>query len=171
MAIRIKHSETAGNPPTLVRGELAYSALSDNGVNGGDRLYIGTGVEIAGDAANHVVIGGKYFTDKLDHTPGIVNPGSALIVDGSSKLNFISIDNITIDNNQIFATSTDSDLVMSPNGIGKAIIAGNAYPNTSGSTGQVLQTNGAGVLSWADIDTSSASSDFLSSYLAARGTL
>jgi len=63
--IRIKRSATAGNPTTLAAGELAYSSLIDNGSNGGDRLYIGTGTETAGNAANHVVIGGKYFTDQV----------------------------------------------------------------------------------------------------------
>ena len=63
--IRIKRSSVAGNPSVLAAGELAYSALTDNGSNGGDRLYIGMGTETAGNAANHVVIGGKYFTDMV----------------------------------------------------------------------------------------------------------
>lgn len=63
--IRIKRSSVAGNPTTLAAGELAYSALVDNGSNGGDRLYIGMGTETNGNAANHVVIGGKYFTDMV----------------------------------------------------------------------------------------------------------
>lgn len=63
--IKIKRSATSGNPSTLGVGELAYSALTDNGSNGGDRLYIGTGTETAGNAVNHVVIGGKYFTDMI----------------------------------------------------------------------------------------------------------
>lgn len=64
--IRIKRSELSGNPAVLGAGELAYSALQDNGSNGGDRLYIGTGTETAGNAVNHVVIGGKYFTDQVN---------------------------------------------------------------------------------------------------------
>lgn len=63
--IRIKRSTVTGNPATLGTGELAYSALADNGANGGDRLYIGMGAETAGNALNHVVIGGKYFTDTI----------------------------------------------------------------------------------------------------------
>lgn len=63
--VRIKRSEVSGNPTTLGQGELAYSALPDNGSNGGDRLYIGMGTETAGNAVNHVVIGGKYFTDAV----------------------------------------------------------------------------------------------------------
>ena len=79
--IRIKRSSVSGNPATLGTGELAYSALTDNGSNGGDRLYIGMGTETAGNAANHIVIGGKYFTDMLDHTPGTLTASSAIIVD------------------------------------------------------------------------------------------
>lgn len=63
--IKIKRSETSGNPAVLGAGELAYSGLADNGSNGGDRLYIGMGTETAGNAVNHVVIGGKYFTDQI----------------------------------------------------------------------------------------------------------
>lgn len=64
-SIKIKRSETGGNPAVLGAGELAYSGLVDNGSNGGDRLYVGMGTETAGNAVNHVVIGGKYFTDMV----------------------------------------------------------------------------------------------------------
>ena len=64
--LRIKRSELVGNPSVLAAGELAYSALANNGSNGGDRLYIGMGTETDGNAVNHVVIGGKYFTDIID---------------------------------------------------------------------------------------------------------
>lgn len=63
--IKIKRSEVSGNPAVLGAGELAYSGLVDNGSNGGDRLYIGMGTETAGNAVNHIVIGGKYFTDMI----------------------------------------------------------------------------------------------------------
>jgi hypothetical protein len=64
--LRIKRSEVSGNPAVLGAGELAYTALADNGSNGGDRLYIGMGTETAGNAVNHVVIGGKRYTDLVD---------------------------------------------------------------------------------------------------------
>jgi hypothetical protein len=76
--LRIKRSEVSGNPAVLGAGELAYSALTDNGSNGGDRLYIGMGTETAGNAVNHVVIGGKYFTDLvIAATP--LNTASTLV--------------------------------------------------------------------------------------------
>ena len=64
--LRIKRSEVSGNPAVLGAGELAYSGLTDNGSNGGDRLYIGMGTETAGNAVNHVIIGGKRYTDMVD---------------------------------------------------------------------------------------------------------
>ena len=64
--LKIKRSDTSGNPAVLGAGELAYSGLTDNGSNGGDRLYIGMGVETAGNAVNHIIIGGKRYTDMVD---------------------------------------------------------------------------------------------------------
>lgn len=112
--IRIKRSGVSGNPATLAQGELAYSYLIDNGSNGGDRLYIGTGVEIGGDAANHTVIGGKYFTDMLDHPKGVLTANSAIIVDSSNNIDVLNIDNITLNGNSI--TTSSGDLIINPAG-------------------------------------------------------
>ena len=76
--IRIKRSSVSGNPATLGAGELAYSALTDNGSNGGDRLYIGIGTETSGNAVNHFVIGGKYFTDLVSAATN-ANTASAIV--------------------------------------------------------------------------------------------
>lgn len=82
--IKIKRSGVAGNPSTLHVGELAYSWFNGEG---GNRLYIGTGEEQDGNASNHVVIGGKFFTDMLDHTAGTLTGSSAIIVDANKKIN------------------------------------------------------------------------------------
>jgi hypothetical protein len=74
--IKIKRSEVSGNPSTLGAGELAYSALPDNGSNGGDRLYVGMGTETNGNAVNHVVIGGKYFTDMVSAATALNTPNT-----------------------------------------------------------------------------------------------
>ena len=89
--IRIKRSATSGNPTTLAAGELAYSSLADNGSNGGERLYVGHGTETNGDAATHEVIGGKYFTEKLDHALGTLTSNSAILVDGDMKIDQIKV--------------------------------------------------------------------------------
>jgi hypothetical protein len=116
--IRIKRSTTAGNPTTLGAGELAYSALTNNDSNGGDRLYIGIGTETAGDAANHIVIGGKYFTDLLDHTRGALTASSALITDSSSKLDNLKVDNLDLNGNTLSITNTNGNLTLAANGTG-----------------------------------------------------
>lgn len=76
--LRIKRSEVSGNPAVLGAGELAYSGLTDNGSNGGDRLYIGMGTETAGNAVNHVIIGGKRYTDLVDAATN-ANTASAIV--------------------------------------------------------------------------------------------
>ena len=124
--IRIKRSSVSGNPSTLAAGELAYSALTDNGSNGGDRLYIGIGTETSGNAANHFVIGGKYFTDLLDHTPGVLTATSALLVDSNKKLDELLVDNLSLNGNSVTSTNTNGDINITPNGAGKTVI-GNAY--------------------------------------------
>lgn len=149
--VRIKRSEVSGNPSTLAQGELAYSALIDNGSNGGDRLYIGMGTETAGNAVNHIVIGGKYFTDMLDHTKGILTVSSALITDSNGKLDNIKIDNIDINGNTISATDANGNVNLLPDGSGHVFLSGQSFPNITGTAGQYLKTNGAGVTSWSDL--------------------
>lgn len=146
--VRIKRSEVSGNPATLGQGELAYSALQDNGSNGGDRLYIGMGTETSGNAVNHIVIGGKYFTDMLDHTKGVLTANSALVVDANSKLDNLKVDNIDIDGNTISATNANGNVELSPNGSGAVILDGQYWPTGSGTNGQILTTNGSGQTAW-----------------------
>lgn len=124
--IRIKRSEVSGNPAVLGAGELAYSGLVDNGSNGGDRLYIGMGTETAGNAVNHVVIGGKFFTDMLDHAKGVLTANSALVVDANSKLDNLKVDNLDLNGNTISTLDTNGDLFITPNGTGKTVV-GNLY--------------------------------------------
>jgi hypothetical protein len=147
--IKIKRSEVAGNPAILGAGELAYSGLTDNGINGGDRLYVGMGTETAGNAVNHVVIGGKYFTDMLDHTKGVLTANSAIVTDANKRLDQLLVDNIDINGNSIGATNLNGDLGITGNGSGKVLIS-NAYklPNIDGSAGYVMTTDGSGNVSW-----------------------
>jgi hypothetical protein len=122
--IKIKNSGLSGVPSTLATGELAYSylqQLSIEGVvstNGGDRLYIGTGDEVAGEAADIVHVGGKYFMDMLDHENGILHPNSALITDSESKLDDLNVQNVNITGNTVSITETNGDLNLEANGSG-----------------------------------------------------
>jgi hypothetical protein len=157
--IRIKRSSVSGNPATLAAGELAYSNLTNNGSNGGDFLYIGMGIETSGNAANHIVIGGKYFTDMLDHTPGTLTASSAIVLDASSKINNLNVGNITItgSTNVISSTDANGNIVLTPNGTGKTVLNNPYIDGTSvtlaeyiydtvggavtGTSGQIVVTN------------------------------
>lgn len=92
--IKIKRSGTSGNPTKLRTGELAYSWSAGEG---GNRLYIGTGAETDGNAANHAVIGGTYFTDMLDHQAGVLTASSAIIVDADKKIDEIKTPKVSND--------------------------------------------------------------------------
>lgn len=144
--IKIKRSSVSGNPTTLGNGELAYSALPDNGSNGGDRLYIGMGTEIEGNAANHVVIGGKYFTDLLDHTPGTLTATSAIITDANSKIDQLNVDNLRLDSNTISTTNTNGDLSITPNGSGKLVLSNIHVGNTDTTLLEYIQDSVSGTL-------------------------
>ena len=124
--IKIKRSGSSGNPSVLRAGELAYSALSGNESNGGDRLYFGFGAETDGNALNHFVIGGKYFTDMLSHHKGTLVASSALVVDSDSKIDVINIGNITVtgSTNTVSSTDLDGNILLNPNGIGYVEIVG-----------------------------------------------
>mgnify|MGYP003342026984 CR=1 FL=1 len=124
--IRIKRSSTNGNPATLGAGELAYSALSGTISNGGDRLYIGMGAENSGNAVNHVVIGGKYFTDMLDHAPGTLTASSALITDSNNKIDVINVGNLTLtgSTNTISSTDANGNILLDPAGTGYVQLVG-----------------------------------------------
>ena len=102
--VRIKRSATSGNPTTLGAGELAYSRLTDNGSNGGDRLYVGFGTETAGNAANHFVIGGKYFTDIIDGATNANTANKLVKRDGSGNFSAGTI-TATLTGNADTATS------------------------------------------------------------------
>ena len=139
--IRIKRSEVTGNPSTLAAGELAYSALAGTQSNGGDRLYIGMGTETGGDAANHYVIGGKYFTDRLDHVEGTLTANSAIIVDGSSKIDNLKVDNIDINGNTISATDTNGNVYLAPDGIGTVDVNSSRITSLANPSGNTDATN------------------------------
>jgi len=149
--IRIKRSGTAGNPSVLGAGELAYSAADSSSISGGDRLYIGFGTETNGNAANHIVIGGEYFTSKLDHSLGSLTPDSAVLVDSNKKINEFFVDNLGFDGNTISSTDTNGDINVVPNGTGDVFLTadttyvgdpnGNATITTNGTGDLTLSTN------------------------------
>ena len=75
--IQIKRSTGSSDPSSLAAGELAYTL-------GNNKLFIG-------DGSSPRVIGGKVFSDKLDHTDGILTASSAITTDSNSKVDTIKL--------------------------------------------------------------------------------
>jgi len=116
--IRIKRSTGQSAPGSLKTGELAYSAGSGLFNNGGDRLFFGKGDDGSGNATSVVAIGGEYFANLADHSPGTLTASSAIITDASSKIDVLNVDNITINGNTVSSTDTNGNIVLDPNGTG-----------------------------------------------------
>lgn len=113
--IKIKRSSGTALPSNLHLGELAVTYGTGTQGNNGDRLLVGTGgVDENGYANNIDVVGGKYFTDMLDHAAGTLTANSAIIVDGNSKIDVLNVDNITLDGNTISTSS--GNLTLNPVG-------------------------------------------------------
>lgn len=71
--IRLRRSSSVASPATLDEGVPAYSFNSD-------RLFIGNTSNLP------VVIGGRYFTAKLEHTPGVLTANAAVITDANNSV-------------------------------------------------------------------------------------
>jgi hypothetical protein len=78
--IKIKRSGNTIAPAALGSGELAYSWFNNT-----NKLYIGTGTETDGAAANIDVIGGKYYVDILDAATNLSTASTLVKRDGSGN--------------------------------------------------------------------------------------
>lgn len=153
--IKLKYSAVTAQPAddTLNLSEQAYSYNSN-------KLFIGA--DSAGTIVPHV-IGGKYFTDMLDHSAGILTAGSAIIVDNNNKIDSLYVDSIKLDDKHITITETNGDLNLAANGTGKIVfgsevtvsagsefgnlrIAGNTISATDTDGDVNLTPNGSGLL-------------------------
>jgi|TARA_R110001606_G_scaffold112439_3_gene239301 hypothetical protein len=88
---------TTTAPSNIKTGELAYSYVAGTQANNGDRLYVGTGNEAGGVATGIGIIGGKYFTDLLDHVHGTTTASSALIVDANKHVSDLNIGSLALE--------------------------------------------------------------------------
>ena len=109
--IKIKRSTGTSAPSSLVAGELAYTGGAGVQGGSGSRLFVGN----PADGAN-LVIGGKYFTDMLDHVHGTNTASSALIVDSNKKINELLSGNIVITGSSDTISTSSGALTIAPTG-------------------------------------------------------
>ena len=119
----------SGGSSVLATGELAYSYYAPGSQsNDAGRLYIGTGTETNGLSADVAVIGGKYFTDMLNHVHGTLTADASIIVDSNKKIDELRVDHLqlgVVDGNTISidqTSSANSDINIIPGGTGNVVI-------------------------------------------------
>ena len=154
--IQIKRSANTTAPSTLKLGELAYTYGTGTQGNFGDRMFIGIGgVDGNGDANEIAVIGGQYFSDKLDHVDGTLTGSSALIVDANLAIDTLNIGNATTTGGELrFNEGTNNGTnfigLKAPNSIASSQTY--TLPSTDGTAGQFLKTDGSGGLAFETVN-------------------
>jgi hypothetical protein len=155
--IQIKRSSGTTAPASLKLGEIAYTYGSGTQGNAGDRLFIGTGgIDVGtGNALFEDIIGGKYFTQKLDHVDGTLTASSALTADANLAINTINIGNALSTGGEIrFNEGTNNGTayigLKAPNAIASSKTF--TLPDADGTTGQFLKTDGSGNLAFATVN-------------------
>ena len=150
--IKIKTSSGLGKPATAKIGELSYSYAAGAYNTLGDKLFIGVGpIDGNGDATTQEVIGGKYFTNLLDHQPGVLTASSGLISDANKAIDEIIVGNSSstgggIKFNEATSNGVDFITIKAPNSLASSYTL--TLPTVTGTAGQFLKTDGSGNLSF-----------------------
>ena len=160
--IQIKRSTGTSAPGSLSAGELAVTFGTGTASNLGDRLFIGDGSTVD-------VIGGKFFSDMLDHTQGTLTASSALTVDSNSALSDLNIGNHATTGGSLQLkegtnNGTHHVQLKAPNALGGNLAL--TLPSADGSSTNVLRTNGSGTLSFGAVATSELSGTITNAQLA-----
>ena len=154
--IQIKRSSSTSAPATLKLGELALTYGTGTQGNLGDRLFIGEGgVDGNGDANNITVIGGQYFADLLDHVPGVLTSGGALIADSNKAIDEIILgSSATVGGTIKFNEGSNNGAghigLKAPNSVTSTTTF--TLPDGDGSAGEFIKTDGSGNLAFAVVD-------------------
>ena len=70
---------------------------------------------------------------------------------GNSSLGTLKVDNLQLNANAITSTDTNGNITITPHGTGSVVIDGLTHPQADGSSGQLMKTNGSGVLSFVTV--------------------
>ena len=116
--------------------------------------YLSVKVELVVTVMLSYVIGGQYFSDKLDHVDGTLTASSALTADSSSRIDTIKIgNNVTAGGILELRESTNNGnnyiRIAAPNAVTNNTTF--TLPDGDGDSGQFLKTNGSGQLDFATV--------------------
>jgi len=126
--IRIKRSSGTAKPASLNWGEMAYvtGIGSFGGVNQyKDRVFLGD------DGSNVNPVAGHFYTSMMEHSPGnltgVTNSrnsdgGIVAILDSNRKIDEWSVDDLKLNGNVLSSETTDSDIIINPNGSGDIMV-------------------------------------------------
>ena len=150
--IQIKRSTGTSAPGSLAAGELGVTFGTGTQSNLGDRLFIGDGSTVD-------VIGGKFFSDMLDHVQGTLTASSALTVDSNKAVDDLIVGNHastggSIELKEGTNNGTHHVQLKAPNALGADLAL--TLPGSDGNSGEVLKTNGSGTLSFGTLALSDA---------------
>ena len=130
MALQKINLGTAGNDGTGDAIRVAFSKVNDNFAE-----LFGTTNE-----SNDII------EDTTPQLGGNLDVNGKEILKGSGSN--VTIEKLVLLDSSITPSTTNTHLTLAGTGTGKVSLSGLMYPSTDGASGQVLQTNGAGVLSW-----------------------
>ena len=138
--IRIKRSSGTAKPASLNWGEMAYvtGIGSFGGVNQyKDRVFLGD------DGSNVNPVAGHFYTSMMEHSPGnltgVTNSrnsdgGIVAILDSNRKIDEWSVDDLKLNGNVLSSETTDSDIIINPNGSGDIMVPDDTKLGFGGGT-------------------------------------
>ena len=80
--IKIKRTTSSITPPVLQYGELGVSVGVGTAGNTGGRFWIGN------NSGSTVQVGGEYYVSILDHSPGVLESNSGVIVNENKYIDY-----------------------------------------------------------------------------------
>jgi len=145
--------------PLDVNGESIVSVSNgdiDIAPNGTGAVNITGTTNITGDLdVDNLNINGNSISATNTNGGVFITPngsGAITLTGAVDVTGNLDIDNINIDANSITSTNANGSINLTPNGTGSVVIDGLSHPQSDGTSGQVLSTNGSSVLSFSTIN-------------------
>lgn len=148
------HGNAMGNTITTITNDIATVVANLDAVNGFAARY-----RVASSAPTDSLDTGDLYFNTSTNTLNYYN-GSSFVAVVAGAMTSLAVDstpqlggNLDVNGNSIVSTS-NANINITPNGSGHVVLDGLLYPNSDGTNGQVLQTDGSGNLGFGTVDLS-----------------